>query len=162
MSELQSVLIHVSCLWRYLECNIKGELREHLCPDGFVFDITLEKCDYPVKVNCSTRPQLQATLSNHANNSILILSQYLPKIIILMRQLNILSLLNTSQFAMSDIPLQRSQSSCKMPLLTTVYFLCPHMLGWWLGRRGCRSRSPVSTAPGLTGSSPGLQTYPVR
>jgi len=44
---------------KYLECNIKGELREHLCPDGFVFDITLEKCDYPVKVNCSTRPELQ-------------------------------------------------------------------------------------------------------
>lgn len=44
---------------KYLECNIKGELREHLCPDGFVFDITLEKCDYPVKVNCSTRPDLQ-------------------------------------------------------------------------------------------------------
>jgi len=44
---------------RYLECNIKGQLRPHLCPDGFVFDISLEKCDYPVKVNCSTRPQLQ-------------------------------------------------------------------------------------------------------
>jgi len=44
---------------KYLECNIKGELKEHLCPDGFVFDITLEKCDYPVKVNCSTRPNLQ-------------------------------------------------------------------------------------------------------
>eukprot|EP00092_Neocalanus_flemingeri_P010905 GFUD01011745.1.p1 GENE.GFUD01011745.1~~GFUD01011745.1.p1 ORF type:complete len:464 (+),score=98.25 GFUD01011745.1:88-1392(+) len=44
---------------KFLECNIKGELREHLCPDGFTFDITLEKCDYPVKVNCSTRPLLQ-------------------------------------------------------------------------------------------------------
>jgi len=44
---------------KYLECNIKGELREHLCPDGFTFDIPLQKCDYPVKVNCSTRPELQ-------------------------------------------------------------------------------------------------------
>lgn len=44
---------------KYFECNIKGEIKEHLCPDGFVFDITLEKCDYPVKVNCSTRPVLQ-------------------------------------------------------------------------------------------------------
>lgn len=44
---------------KYLECNIKGELREHLCPDGFVFDISLEKCDYPVKVNCTGRPLLQ-------------------------------------------------------------------------------------------------------
>ena len=38
---------------------IKGELREHLCPDGFVFDINLEKCDYPVKVNCTGRPLLR-------------------------------------------------------------------------------------------------------
>lgn len=44
---------------KYFECNIKGELKEHLCPDGFVFDRTLLKCDYPVKVNCSTRPLLQ-------------------------------------------------------------------------------------------------------
>jgi len=44
---------------KYFECNIKGEIKEHLCPDGFTFDITLEKCDYPVKVNCSTRPKLQ-------------------------------------------------------------------------------------------------------
>jgi len=44
---------------KYFECNIKGEIKEHLCPDGFTFDITLEKCDYPVKVNCSTRPNLQ-------------------------------------------------------------------------------------------------------
>ena len=49
---------HQSC-FRYLECNIKGELREHLCPDGFVFDINLEKCDYPVKVNCTGRPLLR-------------------------------------------------------------------------------------------------------
>jgi len=44
---------------RYFECNIKGEIKEHLCPDGFVFDINLEKCDYPVKVNCTGRPLLQ-------------------------------------------------------------------------------------------------------
>ena len=43
---------------KYLECNIKGELREHLCPDGFVFDIHQEKCDYPVKVNCTGRDLL--------------------------------------------------------------------------------------------------------
>ena len=34
-------------------------MREHLCPDGFVFDINLEKCDYPVKVNCTGRPLLR-------------------------------------------------------------------------------------------------------
>jgi len=44
---------------KYFECNIKGELKEKLCPDGFVFDINLEKCDYPVKVNCTGRPTLQ-------------------------------------------------------------------------------------------------------
>ena len=44
---------------KYLECNIKGELREHLCPDGFVFDINQEKCDYPVKVNCTGRDLLR-------------------------------------------------------------------------------------------------------
>lgn len=44
---------------KYYECNIKGEIREHLCPDGFTFDPTLQKCDYPVKVNCTTRPLLQ-------------------------------------------------------------------------------------------------------
>jgi len=44
---------------KYLECNIKGELRQHLCPDGFVFDIHQEKCDYPVKVNCTGRDLLQ-------------------------------------------------------------------------------------------------------
>jgi len=44
---------------KYFECNIKGEIKEHLCPDGFTFDITLEKCDYPAKVNCSGRPLLQ-------------------------------------------------------------------------------------------------------
>jgi len=44
---------------KYYECNIKGEIRDHLCPDGFTFDPTLQKCDYPVKVNCTTRPLLQ-------------------------------------------------------------------------------------------------------
>lgn len=44
---------------KYYECNIKGEIRTHLCPDGFTFDPTLQKCDYPVKVNCTTRPNLQ-------------------------------------------------------------------------------------------------------
>jgi len=44
---------------KYYECNIKGQLREHLCPDGFVYDIPLQNCDHPVKVNCSTRPLLQ-------------------------------------------------------------------------------------------------------
>jgi len=44
---------------KYYECNIKGEIRDHLCPDGFAFDPTLQKCDYPVKVNCTSRPLLQ-------------------------------------------------------------------------------------------------------
>ena len=45
--------------FRYFECNIKGELKEKLCPDGFVFDIDQEKCDYPVKVNCTGRSLLR-------------------------------------------------------------------------------------------------------
>jgi len=44
---------------KYLECNIKGEIREHFCPDGFAFEPANSKCDYPVKVNCTTRPKLQ-------------------------------------------------------------------------------------------------------
>lgn len=44
---------------KYYECNIKGEIREHLCPDGFTFELGSQKCDYPAKVNCSTRPKLQ-------------------------------------------------------------------------------------------------------
>jgi len=44
---------------KYFECNIKGELKPKLCVDGFVFDINQEKCDYPVKVNCTSRPLLQ-------------------------------------------------------------------------------------------------------
>jgi len=44
---------------KYFECNIKGELKDKLCPDGFVFDIDQEKCDYPVKVNCTGRDLLQ-------------------------------------------------------------------------------------------------------
>lgn len=44
---------------KYFECNIKGQLREHICPDGWVFEVEREECDIPVKVNCSTRPILQ-------------------------------------------------------------------------------------------------------
>jgi len=44
---------------KYYECNIKGEIRDHLCPDGFTFDIFTQKCDYPSKVNCTSRPKLQ-------------------------------------------------------------------------------------------------------
>ena len=52
---------------KYLECNIKGELRQHLCPDGFVFDIHQEKCDYPVKVNCTGRDLLREYRSFQQN-----------------------------------------------------------------------------------------------
>ena len=44
---------------RYLECNIKGEESIHLCPDGLVFDIYTQNCDYPAKVDCSLRPELR-------------------------------------------------------------------------------------------------------
>ena len=46
------------CL-RYFECNIKGEEAEKLCPDGLVFDIYTQNCDYPAKVDCSLRPELR-------------------------------------------------------------------------------------------------------
>ena len=39
--------------------NIKGEESVHLCPDGLVFDIKSERCDYPAKVDCTGRPQLR-------------------------------------------------------------------------------------------------------
>ncbi|XP_059098334.1 putative uncharacterized protein DDB_G0274435 [Tigriopus californicus] len=44
---------------KYYECNIKGEEKEELCPDGFAFDIKSENCDYPTKVNCTGRPELR-------------------------------------------------------------------------------------------------------
>jgi len=51
---------------KYYECNIKGEEKEKLCPDGLVFDINSQHCDYPAKVNCTGRPDLQeAQKSKH-------------------------------------------------------------------------------------------------
>jgi hypothetical protein len=44
---------------RYFECNIKGEESTNLCPDGLVFDIFTQNCDYPAKVDCSLRPELR-------------------------------------------------------------------------------------------------------
>ena len=44
---------------RYYECNIKGEEKEKLCDDGYVFDISAQHCDYPSKVNCTGRPKLR-------------------------------------------------------------------------------------------------------
>jgi len=44
---------------KYYECNIKGEETGKLCPDGYVFDINAQHCDYPSKVNCTGRPKLQ-------------------------------------------------------------------------------------------------------
>jgi len=44
---------------KYYECNIKGEEKEKLCDDGLVYDIASQHCDYPAKVNCSGRPDLQ-------------------------------------------------------------------------------------------------------
>jgi len=49
---------------RYVECNIKGEESVHLCPDGLVFDVKSERCDYPAKVNCTGRPLLQTAKSS--------------------------------------------------------------------------------------------------
>ena len=46
-------------LYRFYECNIKGEESEKLCPDGLVFDIYTQNCDYPAKVDCSARPELR-------------------------------------------------------------------------------------------------------
>ena len=39
--------------------NIKGEESIHLCPDGLVFDVKSERCDYPAKVDCTGRPLLR-------------------------------------------------------------------------------------------------------
>jgi len=47
---------------KFEECNIKGEKKVLLCPDGLVFDIKSEHCDYPAKVNCSGRPDLREWL----------------------------------------------------------------------------------------------------
>ena len=44
---------------RYYKCNIKGEEEELLCPDGLVFDIKGEYCNYPSKVNCGNRTELR-------------------------------------------------------------------------------------------------------
>jgi len=44
---------------KYYECNIKGEEKEKLCIDGYVYDINAQHCDYPSKVNCTGRPKLQ-------------------------------------------------------------------------------------------------------
>ncbi len=56
---------HYSCFFyffewhRYVECNIKGEETVKMCPDGLVFDIYTQNCDYPSKVDCSLRPELR-------------------------------------------------------------------------------------------------------
>lgn len=44
---------------KYYECNIKGEQKEKLCIDGYMYDIHAQHCDYPSKVNCTGRPNLQ-------------------------------------------------------------------------------------------------------
>lgn len=44
---------------KYYECNIKGEEKEKLCIDGYMYDINAQHCDYPSKVNCTGRPKLQ-------------------------------------------------------------------------------------------------------
>lgn len=46
---------------RYYECQL-GEVTEHLCPDGLVFDessVAFAKCSFPFSVNCTGRPELQ-------------------------------------------------------------------------------------------------------
>ena len=57
-------------LFRYVECNIKGEESVQLCPDGLVFDVKSERCDYPAKVNCTGRPLLRKFYIHlyHLNN----------------------------------------------------------------------------------------------
>lgn len=44
---------------KYYECNIKGEESEHLCPDGLMYEEKSQNCDYPSKVNCGARTELQ-------------------------------------------------------------------------------------------------------
>ena len=44
---------------RYYECNIKGEQKELLCPDGLVYDEKQQNCDYPSKVVCGNRTKLR-------------------------------------------------------------------------------------------------------
>lgn len=44
---------------KYYECNIKGEEKELLCPDGLQFEEKSQNCDYPAKVVCGDRKELQ-------------------------------------------------------------------------------------------------------
>ena len=44
---------------KYYECNIKGEESEHLCIDGYVYDVKQQNCDYPSKVDCGSRTELR-------------------------------------------------------------------------------------------------------
>ena len=49
--------LHIDNFTRYYECNIKGEEKEKLCIDGYMYDINAQHCDYPSKVNCTGRPK---------------------------------------------------------------------------------------------------------
>ena len=36
LTSVSSFFYYIIFLYRYFECNIKGEIKEHLCPDGYV------------------------------------------------------------------------------------------------------------------------------
>ncbi len=52
---------------KFEECNIKGEKKVLLCPDGLVFDVKSEHCDYPAKVNCTGRPDMRKIFEETSN-----------------------------------------------------------------------------------------------
>ena len=54
--------------FRYYECNIKGEVKELLCPDGLVFDDKSQNCDYPSKVKCGARLNLRKLIHCFTSN----------------------------------------------------------------------------------------------
>jgi len=44
---------------KYWECSIRGQLTEKLCKDGLVYDVPGKSCNYPERVECGERTELQ-------------------------------------------------------------------------------------------------------
>lgn len=56
---------------KYYECS-NGRIKEKLCPDGQVFNdfsIDQEKCDLPVGIDCTSRPELRKNLEDVESSS---------------------------------------------------------------------------------------------
>lgn len=57
-SRVTYTLAHEEQCDAYFRCE-KGVLSEQLCDDGLVYHETDQRCDMPLRVDCSTRPLLQ-------------------------------------------------------------------------------------------------------